>query len=59
VTNLVNVQREGPRVKYCRMLYCIPWSCLVHTIDHFDSEGWFGCEQVILNVFGVFAGKTA
>ena len=29
------------------MLYFRPRSCLVHTIDHFDSEGWFSYDKVI------------
>jgi len=30
-----------------RMLCSLPRSCLVHPVDRFDSEGWFGFDQVI------------
>jgi len=26
-------------------------SCLVHTVDRFDSDGWFSCDQVVFRVF--------
>jgi len=35
------------RVTYCRILCSLPRSCLVHTVDRFDSDGWFSCDQVI------------
>jgi len=31
--------------------------CLVHAVNHFDSEGWFNCEQVILQ-YVVSDGET-
>jgi len=41
-----------------RMLCSLPRSCLVHTVDRFDSEGWFSSFQVIfLTVFCVFLVK--
>jgi len=33
-----------------RMLCCLPRSCLVHPVDHFDSEGWFSSDQMIFYV---------
>jgi len=30
-----------------RMLCSLPRSCMVHTVDRFDSEGWFSSDQVI------------
>jgi len=54
VTDLVNIKHDG---NICRMLCSLPRSCLVHTIDRFDSEGWFSCDHVIFsNVFRVFLG---
>jgi len=35
VTDLVNIVM----VTYCRMLRSVPRSCLVHTVNCFDSEG--------------------
>ena len=41
-----------------RMLYSLPRSCLVHPVDRFDNEGWFGSDQVIfVTVFRVFLVK--
>ena len=54
VTDLVNIKHDG---NICRMLCSLPRSCLVHTVDRFDSEGWFSCDQVIFNVFCVFSVK--
>jgi len=42
-----------------RMPCSLPRSCLVHPVDRFDSEGWFGSDQVIfLTVFRVFWWKS-
>jgi len=48
VNNLVNVERVGEKI-YMLLYFQFPScrSCLVHTVDHFDSEGWFNCHQVI------------
>jgi len=56
VTDLINIKREGNiLVTYCRMLRFLPRFCLEHTVDQFDSEGWFSCDRVIFfNVFSVF-----
>jgi len=41
------------------MLCSLPRSCLAHPVDCFDSEGWFGSDQVIfLTVFHVFWWKS-
>jgi len=34
-------------------------SCLVHPVDHFDSEGWIRSNRVIFNVFCVFLIKKS
>ena len=37
------------------MLCSLPRSCLVHPVDHFDSEGWFSSDHVIfLNCVSCF-----
>jgi len=51
VTDLVNIEHVGNRQQDSM-------SCLVHPVDRFDSEGWFGCNQVIFNVFRVFLVKS-
>jgi len=40
LTDLVNIEHEGNRQQDAR-------SCLVHPLDHVDSEVWFSCNQVI------------
>ena len=42
-----------------RMLCFLLRSCLVHPVDHSDSEGWFSSDQVIFlkTVFHVFLVK--
>jgi len=40
------------------MLCSLPRFCLMHTVDRFDSEGWFSSSQVIFStVFCVFLWK--
>ena len=34
-----------------RMLCCLPRSCVVHPVDHFDSEGCFSSDWVICFMF--------
>jgi len=42
-------------VTHNRMLCSLPRFCLVLPLDHFDSEGWFSSDQVILlTAFRVF-----
>jgi len=40
LTDLVNIEHVGNRQQDAR-------SCLVHPLDHVDSEVWFSCNQVI------------
>jgi len=43
-----------------RMLCSLPKSCLVHSVDRFDSEGWFTFDKVIfLTVYRIFGEKHA
>jgi len=50
MTFLVNIQRVGNRQEDLR-------SCLVHSVDRFDSERWFSCNQMYFNVFRVVFSK--
>ena len=53
LTDLVNIEHEGNRQQDAR-------SCLVHPLDHVDSEVWFSCNQVIFwCVLCVFGKKHA
>ena len=40
VTDLVNTKHMGNRQQDSR-------PCLVHSVDRFDSEGWFSCNQSV------------
>jgi len=54
VTELANTQW----VTDSRMLCSLPKSCLVHSVDRFESRGWFSSVQVIfLTVYRIFGVK--
>jgi len=44
VTDLVDIKRNGNILQDARLP---SRSYLVHTVDRFDSGGWFTCDQVI------------
>ena len=55
VMEFVNITLEGNRQQDAMLP---SWSCLVHTVDRFDSEGWFSCAQVIFLMCFVFLVKN-
>jgi len=40
------------------MLYSLPMFHLVHTVDSCANEGWFSCDQVIIQMCFVSVGKA-
>jgi len=42
VTVLVN-EYVGNRQQDAMLPFCVDFNCLMHTVDHFDNEGWFNC----------------